>query len=222
MENMPHTDLFMTSPEAVDRYVRAKTVISILGGDAFEDGARTVGQAVARAGFSVRTGGYDTGAMRGGLVGAAAAVAKDLDVDVRPMIEGVVTAQEPYPTTEVTDDPNVKISVAADPYERLKILVRDADMLVIGEGSVGTLTETLSAFGIEVGREITHTGTSQKPIVFVGSRIKERVMTLDEKISTYLTCAPNIIFVDTAEDVAGAIETTFHTIAEQKRNALGI
>lgn len=222
MEQMPPADLFITSPEAVDRFVRAKTVISILGGDAFEAGARTVGQTVAQAGFSVRTGGYDTGAMRGGLVGAAAAVAKDPNVDVRPMIEGVVTAQEPYPTTEVTDDPNVKIVVAADPYERLKILVRDADILVIGEGSVGTLTEILSAFGIEVGREIAHTGTSQKPIVFVGSHVKERVMTLDPKISAYLTSAPNIIFVDTAEEVADAIETMFQTIADQKRNALGI
>lgn len=208
-----YNDLFINTPERLEKYLKAKTVVSILGGNKSEKDAEVIGHDVAESGYSIRTGGYAMGAMKGGLVGGSEGV--DAESEFRQKIEGVTSADF-KPVEFATKGENISTEVAPDPYERLRSLIRESDILVIAEGSIGTDLEVYSSFAFEVELEIANSGKSEKPIVVVGENLKNKILAAP-KFAEYLQKSENIIFVDTPEEVIGQVDVLFEKIKDKKR-----
>lgn len=208
-----YNDLFINTPESLEKYLKAKTVISILGGNKSEKDAEVIGHDVAESGYSIRTGGYAMGAMKGGLVGGSEGV--DTESEFKQKIEGVTSADF-KPVEFATKGENISTEVAIDPYERLRSLIRESDIIIIAEGSIGTDLEIYSSFAFEVELEIANSGKSEKPIVFVGKNMKNKILAVP-KFAEYLEKSENIIFVDTPEEVIGQVDSIFEKIKDKKR-----
>lgn len=213
-----YNDLFINTPESLEKYLKAKTIVSILGGNKSEKDAELIGKDVAESGYSIRTGGYAVGAMKGGLVGASEGV--DQKSEFKQKIEGVTSADF-KPIEFATTGENISTTVSEDPYERLKLLIREADIVVITEGSIGTELETYASFAFEVEIEILNNGKSEKPIIFVGENIKDKVMNIP-KFAEYISKSQNIIFVDDVEDTIDKVDLFFEKIKDKKRFEIGI
>jgi predicted Rossmann-fold nucleotide-binding protein len=197
----------------LEKYLKAKTVVSILGGNKSEKDAEVIGHDVAESGYSIRTGGYAMGAMKGGLVGGSEGV--NSESEFRQKIEGVTSADF-KPVEFATKGENISTEVATDPYERLRSLIRESDIIVIAEGSIGTDLEIYSSFAFEVELEIANSGKSEKPIVLVGENMKNKILAVP-KFAEYLQKSENIIFVDTPEEVIGQVDSIFEKIKDKKR-----
>lgn len=210
-----YNDLFINTPESLERYLKAKTVISILGGNKSEKDAEVVGRDVAKSGYSIKTGGYAAGAMKGGLIGGSEGLALKEKSDFKQKIEGVTSADF-KPLEFATKGENIEIEVAEDPYERLKSLIRGSDIVVITEGSIGTELEIYASFAFEVELEILNRGKSVKPIIFVGEHVKEKILAIP-KFAEYITKAENVLFVNASEDVIDKVDTLFEKIKDKKR-----
>jgi predicted Rossmann-fold nucleotide-binding protein len=208
-----YNDLFINTPESLEKYLKAKTVVSILGGNKSEKDAEVIGHDVAESGYSIRTGGYAMGAMKGGLVGGSEGV--NSESEFRQKIEGVTSADF-KPVEFATKGENISTEVATDPYERLRSLIRESDIIVIAEGSIGTDLEIYSSFAFEVELEIANSGKSEKPIVLVGENMKNKILAVP-KFAEYLQKSENIIFVDTPEEVIGQVDSIFEKIKDKKR-----
>lgn len=208
-----YNDLFINTPESLEKYLKAKTIVSILGGNKSEKDAEVIGHDVAESGYSIRTGGYAMGAMKGGLVGGSEGV--DSESEFKQKIEGVTSADF-KPVEFATKGENISTEVAADPYERLRSLIRESDIIVIAEGSIGTDLEVYSSFAFEVELEIANSGKSEKPIVLVGENMKNKILAVP-KFAEYLQKSENIIFVDTPEEVIGQVDSIFEKIKDKKR-----
>lgn len=208
-----YNDLFINTPESLEKYLKAKTVVSILGGNKSEKDAEVIGHDVAESGYSIRTGGYAMGAMKGGLVGGSEGV--DSESEFKQKIEGVTSADF-KPVEFATKGENISTEVATDPYERLRSLIRESDIIVIAEGSIGTDLEIYSSFAFEIELEIANSGKSEKPIVLVGENMKNKILAVP-KFAEYLQKSENIIFVDTPEEVIGQVDSIFEKIKDKKR-----
>lgn len=208
-------DLLIKTPEELDTYLKAKTVVSILGGSASEDDAWVIGHDVAQSGYSIKTGGYATGAMRGGLTGGAEALSTKEPSDYKQKITGVTSADF-KPIEFATKGEGISTEIAEDPYERLKSLIRDSDIVVITEGSIGTDLETYAAFAFEIELEILKNGKSEKPVIFVGENIKTKVMSVP-RFADYVSKSENVAFVDRVDEVIGLVDVSFKKIRDKKR-----
>jgi predicted Rossmann-fold nucleotide-binding protein len=209
-----YNDLFINTPESLERYLKAKTVISILGGTKLEKEAEVMGHDVAESGYSIRTGGYAMGAMKGGLVGGSDGLPTEKS-EFEQKIEGVTSADF-KPVELATKGENISTTIANDPYERLRSLIRGSDILVVAEGSIGTELEIYASFAFEIELEILNSGKSEKPIIFVGEKIKEKILTVP-KFAEYLSKSENIIFVNNPEDVIDNVNLLFEKIKDEKR-----
>jgi len=208
-----YNDLFINTPESLDNYLKAKTIVSILGGNKSEKDSEIIGHDVAESGYSIRTGGYAVGAMKGGLVGGSGGI--NAESEFKQKIEGV-TSSDFKPIEFATQGKHISTEVAVDPYERLRSLIRESDIIVITEGSIGTDLEVYSSFAFEIELEIANSGKSEKPIVFVGENMKNKILAVP-KFAEYLQKSENIIFVDTPEDVIGKVDSIFEKIKDKKR-----
>ena len=213
-----YNDLFINTPESLEKYLKAKTVVSILGGNKTEKDAELIGHDIVETGYSIRTGGYAMGTMMGGLVGGSKGI--DSKSEFKQKIEGVTSADF-KPVELATKGENISTKVANDPYERLRALVRESDIVVITEGSLGTDLEIYSSFMFEVEMEILNKGKSEKPLIFVGKNIKERVFAVP-KFVEYITKSKNVIFVDSPEDVINQVDSIFENIKDKKRKEVGM
>lgn len=222
---MEQPDLFLneTNPEAVEAHLRAKTVIAVLGGEVFAHDAECIGKAIAERGFSTRTGGFATGAMQSALAGAIEHAPSSIETGIRPIVEGVVTPHDMYPQTpHPTQLEGVTISVATDPYDRLRQLIHDSDIVVIGDGALGTWAEIAAVIGIELGRDIAINKISNKRIIFVGSGVQAQIENLPG-IKNYISDAvsPNVHFISTVDEVDELVEVLFTKgLREEKRQQL--
>ncbi len=215
---MEQFDLFIKTPEKLEQYLKTQTVVSILGGTKSEKSAELIGHDVAESGFSIRTGGYATGSMKGGLLGGGEGAIDD--PELRQKIEGVTSADfKPYDLA--TKGKNITTEVADDSYERLRSLIRKSDILVITEGSIGTDLEIYAAFGFELELEIAKNGKGEKPLIIVGQALKEKIMSV-QKFADYIAKSENIVFVDTPEEVTAQVEEIFQKIKEKKRKEVDI
>lgn len=215
---MEQYDFFIKTPESLEKYLKTKTVVSILGGSKSEKSAEAIGHDVAESGYSIRTGGYAMGAMKGGLLGGAEGIQENSEF--RQKIEGVTSADfKPYDLA--TKGENISTEVAEDPYERLRSLVREADILVITEGSIGTSLEIYAAFAFELELEIAKNGKGEKPLIFVGPDVKEMLLAVP-KFAEYISKSDNVIFVDSVEEVVHQVDALFEKIKEKKREEVNI
>lgn len=216
-----YNDLFINTPENLEKYLKAATVVSILGGTKSEKDAEVIGRDVAEAGYSIRTGGYAMGAMKGGLIGGSEGLEhKDNDGMIKQKVEGV-TAADFRPIEFATKGENISTRVADDPYERLKILIRDADIVVVTEGSIGTELEIYASFAFEAELEIAKDGKAEKPIIFVGENVREKVLSIP-KFAEYIKQSANIIFVNTVNDVLANVDGLFEKLKDKKRIDVGM
>lgn len=215
---MEQFDFFIKTPESLEKYLKANTVVSILGGTKSENNASVIGHDVAESGYSIRTGGYAMGAMKGGLVGGAEGLQSNSEF--KQKIEGVTSADF-KPHDLATKGENISTEVAEDPYERLRSLVRESDILVITEGSVGTELEIYASFAFELELEIAKNGKGEKPLIFVGPTLKEKILA-NTKFAEYITKSENVIFVDNPEDVLSQVDIVFKRISEQKQKEMDI
>lgn len=216
---MEQFDLFIKTPESLDKYLKAKTIVSILGGNKSEKEAEVIGHDVAESGYSIKTGGYAAGAMKGGLIGGSEGISKE-ESEFKQKVEGV-TSSDFKPIEFATKGENISTEVAEDPYERLRSLIRESDIVVITEGSIGTELEIYASFAFEIELEILNKGKSEKPIIFVGENIKEKVMAIS-KFAEYISKSENITFVNTPEDVIKQVDSVFEKIKDKKRRAIDI
>jgi len=141
----------------LDKFLKANTIVSILGGNKSEEDAKIVGRAVVNSGYSIKTGGYAVGAMKGGLIGGSEGLSSKNNLGFNQTIQGVTSADyKPYESATKGD--NISTNVSENFYDRLKSLIRGSDIIVITEGSVGTELETYAAFAFEVELEIIKNG----------------------------------------------------------------
>jgi len=216
---MEQFDLFINTAESLEKFLKAKTVVSILGGNKSEKEAELIGRDVAESGYSIRTGGYAVGAMKGGLVGGSEGAPKK-ESEFKQKVEGVTIA-EFKPEELATKGKDISTEIAKDPYERLRSLIRDSDIVVITEGSIGTELEIYTSFVFEVELEILNNGKSEKPLIFVGKNIKDKVLAIP-KFTEYVAKSENIIFVDSSEDVINQVDFIFEKIKEKKRKQVDV
>ena len=186
-----------------------------MGGTKSEKGAEVIGRDVAKSGYSIKTGGYAAGAMKGGLIGGAEGLALKEKSDFKQKIEGVTSADF-SPIESATKGKDIEIEVAEDPYDRLKSLIRGSDIVVITEGSIGTELETYASFAFEIELEILNSGRSSKPIIFVGEHVKEKIVSIP-KFAEYIDKSENIIFVNTPEEAIDQVDILFGKIKDKKR-----
>lgn len=219
MERPEQFHLFVNTPETLNEHLKANTIISILGGNKSEEDARVIGHDIAASGFSVKTGGYDMGAMKGGLEGAAVGLSEGGGFS-KQKVKGITSADF-NPIEAATKGEKITTEVANDPYERLRSLIRDSDILVIIKGSIGTELEIYASFAFEIELDIAKHGKSEKPIIFVGQNLKEKVLS-NPKFAAYIEKSENVIFVDSPEEVLSNVEAVFEKIKEKKRKDIGI
>lgn len=140
------------------------------GDPAYRDAVR-LGRRLAEAGLTVASGGY-AGLMEAVSEGAAEAGGSVIGVtapDVFPGRTGVnryVTDERPAETLT----------------ERIHQLVHHSDAVVALPGSIGTLTELMSAWNLAFVAPFS--GRSPKPIIAVGPLWAELVPLLAERLST--------------------------------------
>ncbi len=214
-----YNDLFINTPESLERYLKAKTVVSILGGNKSEKDAEVIGHDVAKSGYSIRTGGHATGAMKGGLMGGSEGA--NHENEFKQKIEGVISADDFKPAESAAMGENISTEIAVDPYERLRSLIRESDIIVISEGSIGTDLEIYASFAFEIEIEISNSGKSEKPIVLVGENMRNKILAVP-KFSEYLKKSENIIFVDTPEEVIDQVDSIFEKIKDKKRKEVNM
>jgi uncharacterized protein (TIGR00730 family) len=151
----------------------------------YQDGIR-LGGLLARAGWTVATGGY------GGLMEAVSAGAADLGGRVIGVTAPAVFASRSGANQHVTEERRADTIT-----ERIHELLTTADAVIALPGSLGTLTELVVAWNVAYVAPFS--GRNPKPIVAVGPTWGELVPTLARRLATN---GDLVRCVDTVEEAA--------------------
>jgi uncharacterized protein (TIGR00725 family) len=171
---------------------RSMTVIAVIGSsrtqpDEPEYGdALRLGGALARAGFTVASGGY------GGLMDAVSAGAADAGGQVIG-----VTAPHVFPGRKGVNRYVTVEEPAESLTERIHRLIYHSDAVVALPGSIGTLTELMSAWNLAFVAPFSN--ATPKPVIAVGPLWRDLIPLLAERLRTDGTL---VRCVDTADEAA--------------------
>jgi predicted Rossmann-fold nucleotide-binding protein len=134
------------------------------------------------------------------------------DALAQQTITAIVTIEDPEPKRKSEPPISSQVSVieAKDPYERMRTLVRDSDMLVIMDGENGTKAELLMAL-MEINLAIQRTGKSEKMIIIVGVEggLWDEVYPEAISASDFEKIKRNFVFVENPDEAAVAVEKLF-------------
>ncbi|MFQ5967682.1 MAG: LOG family protein [Acidimicrobiia bacterium] len=147
----------------------------------YAEGVR-LGRLLAKAGFTMVTGGY-AGVMEAVSEGAAEHGAEVLGVTAPPVFPGRSGANR-HVTQEIP---------AASLGERIHHLIDLPDAYVVLPGSIGTLTELMVAWNVAFVTQFSD--REPKPIVAVGEQWSELVPLLTERLETdasYVVCVSDV------------------------------
>ena len=155
----------------MDRTIAVFGASRSLEGDPHFEEAVLCGQLLARAGFTVATGGY-AGTMEAVSHGARLAGGHVIGVTAPDVFPGRIGANE-----HVAEERKAKSIV-----ERMGLLIEEADGAIALWGSLGTATELLVAWNIAFVAPFS--GGTRMPIVAVGEPWISIVPNLEESLGT--------------------------------------
>lgn len=170
-------EMFLEKPELREKFERVRYNVSILGGDKPEEEAQQLGYDLTKNWFSVKTGGYNKGTMKGALEGADLAL-REMKQDpaneealslFRPAIKGI-TAERFAPFSNAVKGENIKIEAAEGKYSlylRLGELIEDSEICIILPGEAGTELEVIASLHFDQKLKSMF-DIPTKPIIFVG------------------------------------------------------
>ncbi len=171
-------------------------VIAVIGSSRTEPdhpdyhAARRLGRLLAKAGYTVASGGY------GGLMEAVSEGARSADGPVVGFTAPAVFPGRAGVNEYVTDE-----RPADSLTERIHRLLDEADAVVALPGSIGTLTELMSAWNLAFVAPFS--GEQPKPIVAVGSPWADIVPYLTERLDTN---GALVTIVRTVEEAVSVID----------------
>ena len=171
----------------MDRTIAVFGTSQSLPGDPHFQEANLCGELLARAGFTVATGGY---------AGAMEAVSQGARLAGEHVIG--VTAPNVFPGRSGANEHVIEERKAASLVDRIGRLVGDADGAIALWGSLGTATELLVAWNIAFVAPFSD-GT-RKPVVAVGEPWTTIVPYLEESLGT------DTGIVTLTDNVADAVE----------------
>ncbi len=159
------------------------------------DASYAVGQALARGGYAVMTGGY------AGVMGAASHGASSAGGHVIGVTTGAV---ERLRGPEVQMNAWVTEKVHYDTlHERLMHLVRDADGYVVMPGGLGTLTELAMVWELMRVRDIP-----QRPFILYGRYWRDMLSELHTSPYVRQTDWHVFTYVDSPDAVVSTLDTS--------------
>ncbi|MFA6391648.1 MAG: hypothetical protein WCW66_02730 [Patescibacteria group bacterium] len=198
---------FEQDAELKDLAQRVKYRVSLLGGGNSEESARILGHDLTERFYPIQTGGYDTGAMKGGLEGANQAInemrqdthTKELLSLVYPYPKGITA--ERFAPAWVPKGEHIKIEVAEgnkDMYLRLGILMEDSSATIVLPGDAGTELEVFANLHFDKKLKPKFQVES-KPLIVIGDSHIE----LMRKFETVINDSDNVYIV---QDETEALE----------------
>jgi len=163
-----------------------------LPGSPLYEEARSLGEALARAGWTVMTGGY-RGVMEGASRGARGAGGTVVGITTASPA-GRFRAANPFVTCEIR---------MPDYGARLLELIRRADGYVVMNGGTGTLAELFLAWEL-----VKHTSLPRRPLVLYGARWRRLIEDLARDPEDGESLAPSlplVSFAATAEEAVSLL-----------------
>lgn len=207
-------ELFLEDPELRERFERVKYDISVLGGGMSEREAWQLGHDLTKNWFSVRTGGYNIGTMKGALEGADKAF-EEMKQDPAnretmtlfcPVIKGV-TAEKITPSFGVAKGKNIKVEAKEGKYGlylRLGELIEGSKLCIVLPGEEGTELEAMADLNFDKKLKALF-GLPTKPIIFVGNAFDD----LLEKFRETINASNNVYKVENVQEATDLVKKIF-------------
>ncbi len=171
---------FESDPDAKERFKKVNFRVSILGGNSSESDARTLGHALTKEWYSIASGGYNFGAMKGALEGADSAIQeiKNDSAEARflsffnPAATGIVAENFPGPIAAGENVSTEAVEGKYGVYVRLGKLIEDSSACIVLPGDTGTQVEVMA--NLHFNQKLkAMMKLPTKPVIFVGDQYDE-------------------------------------------------
>lgn len=212
-------------PESIEdqKNDRAHYPISVLGGNQSEEDARKLGKQLTKQWFSVRTGGYPFGTMKGALEGSDEAL-KEMEEEIKEAEKNAVAVPRPLGIVAERFNPEnstvgkyIETEVAEgkyDIYNRLGKLIEDSRISVVLPGETGTEVEIMSNLHFDKKLK-SKTDLMQNPVIFVGNTYDNL---LKEKFKDLTNSSSYIFKVNNVAEAAILADNLFEESYHKKNN----
>jgi len=196
-------------------YLRAKFKVGILGGKGGRDQAYALGHDLTKEFYTIQTGGYNAGAMEGGLNGANDAIeemrennkTRELLDKVYPFPKGITMEKSAgkFPETQGENIKIEKVEGKGGKYQaehRLGKLVEDSAACIILPGDSGTKTEIYDAVHFHQNVQMK-LGLETKPLIFIGSSHNEM---LQKDFKEVINKSDNVYEIQTEKEAINLVK----------------
>jgi predicted Rossmann-fold nucleotide-binding protein len=127
------------------------------------ENSKKIAEKAIENGFSISTGGYDSGVMKAASE-AAAEKAKKLGRKTEDLIKGFIFSKK-YPEKPVVKNAEIKRSKSLT--ERLKHLIDESKAFVVLGGKIGTVVELITTIQSENVQQIQKEKSLSRPIIII-------------------------------------------------------